>query len=818
MFTRPQRPAVPGPTADRRRAWQLDGWTALRLGAPGLPAGRHLSAALALLSERYALPLQVDAAPGCGSPRAAQRYLAAAGAAADWPELVAATGADEPGPAVPAPGAPVPVCVRVAAEPGPSTGADLVWAATEQGLEASWDPSVFPEETVLAMAGHLERLAEQLVRPDPPPLSELSVLTPGELALNGGTPDRLPQYPPITLHQLFQLQAWRTPHGCALAMGEDRLSYRELDEASNLAAHRLIAAGTSAGDVVAVGGERCLGLFVSLLAVLKAGCVFVHLDPAYPVPRLRQFVEVSSPRLVMSGPGARELGTGLPELAFPAVPDPAEPGRRDAPDVVVGAESPAYILFTSGSTGTPKGVLRPHRLHTTRIFLEQSMYAVGPDDRHLLKLPISSREFLWPLATGGTAVIAEPDGERDDQYLVDLLQRERISVLSCVPSMLRVLAANPGFARCPALRHVFVGGEALHRDLEDQVRAMGYQVHNTFTLTEADYVAHRKDGLDERAEDASVIGHPLDMRVYLCDERGRRVPPGLTGEVWVGGPGVATGYYRDPERTAERFVANPFGDPRTPLLFRTGDLARHRADGSLEYRGRKDLQVKVRGQRVEPTEVEYWLREHPGVRDAAVVGYPDPEQGAFLVAFVVAEERAPAERELRAFLSGRIPAWMLPRHIAWVPRLPQLHSGKLDRASLRLPGRVRPEGLPAPSRARTPDQRRLLAVWRTILQLDDIGVDDAFTALGGDSLRMLLLRAAIQDEFGTRLDLADLFGAPTVLAQERLLPGGPPATTTVTAAAVPRRTGAAAAADERARRRALREAQPNASAERSERR
>jgi non-ribosomal peptide synthetase component E (peptide arylation enzyme)/aryl carrier-like protein len=418
-------------------------------------------------------------------------------------------------------------------------------------------------------------------------------------------------------------------------------------------------------------------------------------------------------------------------------------------------------------------VLRPHRLHTSRIFLEQGMYRLGAADRHLLKMTISAREVFWPLCTGGTAVLARPGGERDDRYLAELIDREGITVMSAVPSMLQALAANPTFARCRTLRHLFVGGEALHRGLEERVRSFGVELHNTYTLTEADYVTHRQDAPAGVPDDVSVIGTPLDMRVYLCDEHGRLVPPGLPGEIWTGGPGLADGYHGDPERTAQRFVPNPFGDPMAPVLFRTGDLARHLPDGSLEYRGRADLQVKVRGQRVEPTEVESWILEHPQVHQAAVVGYPDPEQGAVLVAFVVSADPSLDERGLRAFLAERIPAFMVPRHFARVVKLPQLSSGKIDRASLRLPRRSRPEGLPAAAPARTATQHGLVRVWRRILQLPDIGIDDDYTALGGDSLRVLLLRAAIEDEFGVAVDLAALLAAPTIRAQERLVEGGP---------------------------------------------
>lgn len=813
MFIAPERAQTGRPGTIQHRTWQSPEWTALLGRHQDTSPGLLLCAALTILLDCYGLPIRLLPGAGCGSASAGSHYLTGNRDHASWAGLLAAVTGDGPWAAGASPedlALLAEFSIRVDAGIPPSGSADLAFSATGGELHARWNPAVFRPETVTAIAAHLGRVADQLARPDPPLLAGIVILTPAEMEVNGGTPQELPDYPQVTLHQLFRLQAWRTPDASALAMGGRTMSYRELDQASSMLAHRLVEIGVTPGDVIAVGGERCFGLFTATLGVLKAGGVFVHLDPAHPLSRLRQYVEVCRPRVILRGPGAVDLGPGHRELSLAATPDLTEPGPRTAPDVVVGPESPAYILFTSGSTGTPKGVLRSHRLHTARVFLEQSLYGVGPHDRHLLKLPISSREFFWPLATGGTAVIAEPGGERDDRYLVGLLRQERISVLSCVPSMLRVMAANPGFADLPALRHVFVGGETLHRDLEEQVRSLRYAVHNTYTLTEADYVAHRRDAVSDRT-DASVIGAALDMRVYLCDETGRRVPPGIVGEMWAGGPGLASGYYGEPELTARRFTRNPFADPQAPVLFRTGDLARHRPDGTLEYCGRKDLQVKVRGQRVEPTEIEYWIREYPGAKDAAVVGYADPGQGAFLVGFVVGADDEQSEKDLRAFLASRLPEWMVPRHLTWVARLPHLHSGKVDRAALRLPDRVRPRDLPCPAEPTTAIQQRLRRLWRTVLQLREVGVEDHFAWLGGDSLRLLLLRAAIQDEFGRAIDLADLMEAQTILTQEALVSGS--ATSGHTRQ---RPAGAVTAiAAERSRRAALRAAR-GATADRSE--
>ncbi|MFD6091114.1 non-ribosomal peptide synthetase [Oerskovia sp. NPDC060338] len=678
------------------------------------------------------------------------------------------------------------------------------------GLRAALDDGPAAATILQRILDHLPILAAALPAADVE-LGRVDILTPTHRVLNGGTPSRLPDYPGVTLHELFRLQAWRTPDAPALVSDAVTVTYRELDHASSVLSRRLTNE-VSPGDVVGVCSERSVELFVAIIAILKAGAAFVFLDPDVPAARLSQFVEVSRPRLVLVGPGSSGIPTTAPTTSLPSISGLLTAEPVAAPDVLVGPHSPAYVLFTSGSTGVPKAVLRSHRLHTSRVFLEQSIYGLGSEDRHLLKLPLSSRELFWPLATGGACVLVPPGAERDDQELLRIMRVHRVSVLSIVPSMLRVLAASTAFATLPALRHVFVGGETLHSDLESRVRSFGYEVHTTFTLTEADYVTHRSGPAPSSDGEVSNIGRPLDMRVYVCDDHGRRVPPGVTGEVWTGGPGLAEGYLHEPARTAERFVPNPFDDPQVPVLFRSGDLAQIRADGSFDYLGRRDLQVKIRGQRVEPTEVEHWIRSHPGVDNAAVVGYADLEQGAVLVAFVARTDDTTTERELREHLAEQVPGWMIPRHFTFVPRLPQMPNGKVDRVALRLPERERPGDLPPPTRPDDPRQTTLVGLWRRVLQLEQIGVDDDFFELGGDSLRLLLLRAAIQDELGVTIDAVHLLAATTVRAQAGLWGAAPAGSTHGVERARPSREDAAR---ERDRRAALRRAHLDNDDERS---
>ncbi|KOG91774.1 hypothetical protein ADK38_01325, partial [Streptomyces varsoviensis] len=487
--------------------------------------------------------------------------------------------------------------VRAGAALDPRTD-DLAVRVAGRTLVLEANPASFGPDTLRGIGDHLDAVLDQCAAGRA--LADVDLLTDRErefLERHGGRPR---DYPATTLHELVARQARRTPDAVALSHGEQRLGYRRLDRAANTVAHRLAELGVGPGTLVAVAGGRCLELFVALLGVLKAGGAIVHLDPAQPDTYHSSVVAAAGLRIVVVAPGGAvpaAAGSALAELPVHGIlaeaehadtpPGGGDSGNPEHPGKGAGPEDPAYVIFTSGTTGRPKGVVRPHRMHTSRIDLEQSMYGLGPSDRVLLKSAVSFREFLWPLAVGARAVIAREGGDRDDRYLLSLMREERLTVVSFVPSMLRLLAADPAFAELDALRHIFVGGEKFPRDLEQRLIAQGHAVHNTYTLTEADYVLHRRGPTDQPGT-GSVAGRALDMRVYLCDPDGRRVPPGVVGEIRTGGPGLATGYLDQPAETARRFVPNPFEGPPgaaggAPLLFRTGDLARFLPNGEVEY-------------------------------------------------------------------------------------------------------------------------------------------------------------------------------------------------------------------------------------------
>ncbi len=503
--------------------------------------------------------------------------------------------------------------------------------------QAEFNAEVFDHATVTGLLDRLEVLLRQVVSAPDRRLGSLDVLTPAER-------DRLPtvwsgtveDVPAVSVPELFAAQAARTPDATALVFEDEELTYAELAAVSNRLARVLAERGAGPERVVALALPRSTHLVTAILAVLKTGAAYLPLDPGYPAERIAFMLEDAAPALVLA------TGDDLPHAVRLDDPDLLD-GVSDAPlDVVPRPENPAYVIYTSGSTGRPKGVVVPHAGIVNRLLWMQDEYGLTGDDRVLQKTPssfdVSVWEFLWPLITGATEVVARPDGHKDPAYLARLIRERGVTTVHFVPSMLQVFLQEPAAGECTSLRRVLCSGEALPADAVVQFGSvLDAELHNLYGPTEAsvDVTSWRTS-----TEDTTVpIGRPVwNTRTYVLDAALRPVPPGTAGELYLAGAQLARGYLGRPGLTAERFVASPF-DPGE-RMYRTGDLARFRPDGVLEFLGRGDEQIKIRGFRVEPGEIAATLATHDDVAHAVVVAREDRPGDVRLVGYVVPADTA----------------------------------------------------------------------------------------------------------------------------------------------------------------------------------
>ncbi|MBW3651026.1 MAG: amino acid adenylation domain-containing protein, partial [Actinobacteria bacterium] len=566
---------------------------------------------------------------------------------------------------------------------------------------------------------------------------------------------------------MFAAQAGTTPHATAVAYEDRRLSYAELDGRARRLARLLVERGVGPDRIVGVAMPRSVDLVVALLAVHKAGAAYLPLDIDYPTERLALMVADAAPELVLT---SAAVAGAVPDLRPLLVVDGADAlAAPDQPEAPRGATRPrpddlAYLIYTSGSTGRPKGVAVSHRSIVNRLAWMQAEYGLTVGDRVLQKTPssfdVSVWEFFWTLGQGATLVVAAPGGHRDPAYLAGLVRREGVTTMHFVPSQLQGFLAEPTASDCTSLRRVFCSGEALPAELRDRfhrVLGPGTELHNLYGPTEAavDVTAWPCGPHDVGPV---PIGRPVwNTGLRVLDDRLRPVGPGCTGELYLAGVQLARGYLNRPAMTAERFVADVAGGAGT-RMYRTGDLARWRDDGALEYLGRVDQQVKVRGFRVELGEVEAALSACRGVAQAAVIAHGEASAERRLVAYVVAHPAGEARAEdLREELANRLPEFMVPGAFLFLETMPLSANGKLDRRALPAPDFAAQATAGDP---RSPAEEVLCRLFAEVLALPRVGVDDSFFALGGDSVRAMLLAGRAR-RAGLDCTTTDVFECPT---------------------------------------------------------
>ncbi|HEX7242948.1 MAG TPA: amino acid adenylation domain-containing protein, partial [Longimicrobiaceae bacterium] len=646
----------------------------------------------------------------------------------------------------------------------------LVLVEDDDGLagEVGFREELFEASTVARMMEHFRALLEGIAREPGRRLAELELLTPAERGrlLEWSTPGA-GAWDGSPVHEMVAEQARRTPFATAVEWEGGSLAYAELEIRANRLARHLLRLGVGPGSRVGVCMERSPELVVALLGTLRAAGAYVPLDPGYPVERLAYMVGDAAPAVLLT---QERLLDRLPGGAAAVVAldgDVAELARGSAepPAVEVSPDDLAYVIYTSGSTGRPKGVAVPHRALANHVRWMQDALSLGPDDRVLQKTPTSFDASVWefwaPLVAGATLVLARPDGHRDPAYLAEALAGEGITVLQAVPSLLSALLEED-LSGAASLRRLFCGGEALPAELARTARERtGAELYNLYGPTEAciDTTWARYDG--EGGGSGVPIGRPITgARVHVLDAEANPAPIGVPGELCVGGEGLARGYLGRPELTAERFVPDPFSPEAGGRLYRTGDRARWLASGELEFLGRIDQQVKLRGFRIEPGEIEAALLGEPGVREAAVVVREDAPGDPRLVGYVVPAAGAtlPAA-ELREGLRRRLPEHMVPGAVVVLDALPLTPAGKLDRRALPAPAGAGEEGYAAP---RTPTEEVVAGIFAEVLGAERVGAQDNFFELGGHSLLATRVVARVAPALGIELPLRVLFEAQTV--------------------------------------------------------
>jgi amino acid adenylation domain-containing protein len=659
-------------------------------------------------------------------------------------------------------------------------------------LEYSTD--LFEAETIRRMAAHYEALAAAAVRDPNQPVAALQLLSETErrqILLEWN--DTRSAYPQCCVHQLIEMQARRSPDSIAVADDHRQMTYRELNARSNQVARYLRNLGVGPDTLVGIAVERSIEIVVALLGILKSGGAYVPLDVEYPTERLAFMVKDAGLRVLLS---QKQFQPRLPSVQQVLYLDShseeiSQQSGEDFPSSS-GPDNLAYVTYTSGSTGVPKGVEIPHRALVNFLTAMQLRPGITADDTILavtrLTFDIAGLELFLPLAVGGRVVVASREAAADGARLRERLASSGATIFQATPSTFRILLGS-GWQGGRNIR-ILCGGEPLPSELARELLRRASSLWNMYGPTETTVwsTVYQIRSADEPISIGTPIGN---TQCHVLDARLGPVPVGVTGELYIGGDGLAVSYRNRAELTAERFVPNPFTSKPGERLYRTGDLARYLPDGNIECMGRVDYQVKIRGFRVELGEIESILVQHPGVRAAAVLAREDTPGDKRLVAYVVPEARTldtmvPASAwqseqvasaqsipEIRAFLQQKLPDYMVPAGFVFLDALPLTPNGKVDRKALPAPLDLRPEAGTRFIAPRTEMEEKLAQIWCEVLRLDRVGIHDNFFELGGNSLLAVrVVGKVIQTFANENFTLSAMLQAPTVSEFARLLMQG----------------------------------------------
>ncbi|MBU7314572.1 non-ribosomal peptide synthetase [Paenibacillus oleatilyticus] len=634
-------------------------------------------------------------------------------------------------------------------------------------LHFEYNQNLFDRPAMEKLAHHFSVLLHAIVRNPDGLVADLTMITDAERRQLAAFNDRKADYPrDKTIDRLFEEQAERTPERAAVSLGQEQLTYRELDEKANQMARALRRRGVGSGNIVAIKLERSLEMIVSFLGVLKAGAAFVPIDPKYPYERARLILEESQAAVLITQTRLMDPGlTGTPVLDVET--EPLEEESKAPVDYVNTPNDLLYIIYTSGTTGKPKGVMLEHRNLVNLLYFQFTQTNIDCSGSVLqyttLSFDVCYQEVFSTLLSGGKLHLIDNDTQTDVNRLLEVIAGNQIEVLYLPVSFLKFVFQDSDFAaRFPTcVRHIVTAGEQLvvSDELKKMLRAQGIYLHNHYGPSETHVVTTYTVDPSNPIADLPPIGRPIaNTSIYILDAHRQLVPQGVAGELYIAGDNVGRGYVDNPMLTAEKF----FPDPNHPggRMYSTGDLARWLPNGNIEYLGRKDDQVKIRGHRVELGEIESQLLRHPLVREASVKTWLEANGSPYLAAYIVLEEEM-SFGQLRQDLAYSLPEYMLPSHFVWMEKLPITLNGKVNKNALPQPAEdLLNETAYIPPN--NPAEEALCRIWQEVLGVAKLGIRDNFFELGGHSLKAMSLMSRVHKLMNVKIALRDIFEHPTI--------------------------------------------------------
>jgi len=643
-----------------------------------------------------------------------------------------------------------------------------------------YSSDLFNNVTIERMSMHYVNILRSMVENPSLRLSELCLLDRDEMRtiLKDWNDTAVDYNCEATLDGLFEEQALRTPDSVAIVSGDEHITYCELCRRVNLLARHIRNRSGGKAEAIGICMKRNPDMLSSILAILKVGSAYVPLDPEHPDERLRIMVEESGVRLIITGEEQRlriALLAGETRQVISPEKDRYETASPPFDTVTCRHTSDdlAYIFFTSGSTGVPKGVLIRHSGLVNLIEWLQREFGLTGQDRVLFHtsftFDISTTEIYWPLLTGAAIIMAQPGGSRDVDYFCSVIIEENVTLINAVPSLLSLFieeAPHHNLGTPASLRHILSGGEALDTGLAKKcLNLFSAELCNVYGPTEASVISsmYRCDpaNMQDTPGGKVTIGRPMaNVQIYVLDEYLNPLPPGVAGELHIGGAGLALGYLGSSGLTAEKFIPDPFSGREGSRLYRTGDRVRLLTDGNIEFLGRFDHQVKIRGFRIETGEIEAVLSLHPSVQEAIVMLRSDDGAPPFLAAYIRSNGDELSESEIRAFLSTRLPDYMIPAVFVFMKSFSHTASGKVERKALPAPERRKAEGFSTPPSTAT--EEMVAAIWKEVLHIDNLGADENFFSIGGHSLSATQVISRLNRIFSVNVPLKSIFESPTV--------------------------------------------------------